>query len=271
MKLVIFSDIHYAPEPPINNGLTIDRKLTQYSIPIVKKLINKINNSIKPDIVVNLGDLIEDFNDHDEDINNFNFIWNILKSIESPFYSTIGNHDLRSMKSRKEIEQIMGYENSTFSIDIKGYHFIFLGLTVDNKIGTADGGVQRTRVISNEDIEWLRNDLKQNNLPCIVFTHYGIAEDEMKGNWWFEECPNSALLLNRKDIKNIFKNDKNLMAIFSGHQHWTKKKTEDNVDHYVVGSLVENINDDGIPDGVYFEIDIKDNKLKVNEHHLRLD
>ncbi len=270
MKLVIFSDIHYAPEPPVNNGSIIERKLTEQSIPVVKKLIDEINNSIKPDVVVNLGDLIEDFNDHDKDIINLNYIWDILKGIKAPFYSAIGNHDLRSMNSRKEVEQIMGYDNATFSVNIKGYHLIFLGLTVDAQIGTAEGGIQKTRIVSNEDLEWLKHDLEQNQLPIIIFTHFGIAEDEMKGNWWFEKCPNSALLQNRKEIKEIIKNQKNLLAVFSGHQHWTKKVTEDGVDYYVVGSLTENINDDGIPDGVYFIVDIDQDDVKVTEDHIRL-
>ena len=79
-KIVIFSDAHYAPERPINNGSNIERKLTQYSIPLLHKLIDKINNEIKPDIVISLGDLIEDFNDHDKDIINLNFIWKFLNS-----------------------------------------------------------------------------------------------------------------------------------------------------------------------------------------------
>lgn len=271
MKLVVFSDIHYAPEPPINNGSIIDRKLTQYSIPILKKLIDTINHSIKPDVAVNLGDLIEDFKDHDKDIVNLNYIWNILKQIETPFYSTIGNHDLRSMQSRKEVEQIMGYQNSTFSVDIKGYHLIFLSLTINTQIGTEEGGIQKTRVVSQEDLEWLRNDLKQNNLPCLLFTHYGITEDDMIGNWWFEKCPNSALFENRREIKDILTSDKNIIAVFSGHQHWTKETIEDGLKYYVVGSLIEDIKEDGIPDGVYLVIEITKRTIKVEEHHIRLN
>ncbi|OGO87803.1 MAG: hypothetical protein A2Y24_05880 [Clostridiales bacterium GWE2_32_10] len=269
-KLVIFSDIHYAPEPPINNGSKIDRKLMQYAEPLLNKLIDEINNSIHPDVVINLGDLVEDFNDHDKDIINLNFIWDILKKIKKPFYSLAGNHDLRSMQCREEVEQIMGYEHSTFSINSNGYHLVFLGLHVNTQAGTAEGGILKTQFISNEDLEWLKKDLKQNNLPCIIFTHFGVAEDEMKGNWWFERGPNCALLGNRIELKEILKNDKNLLAVFSGHQHWTKKLIEDNIIYYVIGSLTENINNDGIPDGVYFEVDLEGNKLKVDKHHLKL-
>lgn len=270
-KLVIFSDIHYAPERPVNNGSIIDRKLTEYAIPILEQLIDKINNDIKPDVAINLGDLVEDFNDHDKDIINLNFIWNMLKDINVPFYSAIGNHDLRSMSSRTEVEQIMGYEYSTFSVDILGYHFVFLGLNVNKTSTVESGGILKTRCISEEDLEWLKNDLEKNELPSLIFTHYGLAEDDMKGNWWFEKNPDHAVLGNRKEIKEILKNDENLVAVFSGHQHWTKKTIEDGISYYVVGSLTENINDDGIPDGVYFEVTLNGNEIEVKENHIRLN
>ncbi len=143
-KLVIFSDIHYAPERPVKNGSIIKRKLVEYAVPLLEQLTNKINNDIKPDVAINLGDLVEDFNDHDKDIINLKFIWNMLKKIKVPFYSAIGNHDLRSMSSRIEVEQIIGYEHSTFSVDIKGYHFVFLGLEVNESLGVESGGILKT-------------------------------------------------------------------------------------------------------------------------------
>lgn len=270
-KLVIFSDIHYALERPVNNGSIIDRKLTEYAVPLLESLTDKINNDIKPDVAINLGDLVEDFNDHDKDVVNLNFIWNMLKDINAPFYSAIGNHDLRSMSSKTEVEQIMGYEHSTFSVDILGYHFVFLGLDVNNKENVESGGILKTRCISEEDLEWLKNDLAKNELPYLIFTHYGLAEDNMKGNWWFEKNPDHAVLGNRKEVKEILKRNKNLIAVFSGHQHWTKRIVEDDISYYVVGSLTENIHDDGIPDGVYFEVDLKGNTINVKENHLKLN
>lgn len=269
-KLVIFSDIHYAPEKPINNGSIIDHKLMQYAIPLLEQLIDKINSEIKPDIAVNLGDLVEDFNDHDKDIVNLNFIWKLLKNLKVPFYSLAGNHDLRSMNSRIEVEEIMGYDHSTFSVDMLGYHFIFLGLDVNTELGVRSGGILKTQFVSDEDINWLKEDLERNNLPCLLFVHFGIAEDEMKNNWWFGEHPENALLGNRKEIKDILKKDENILAVFSGHQHWTKKLVEDGISYYIIGSLTEDINDNGIPDGVYFEIDLNGKEIEVKEKHLRL-
>lgn len=270
-KLVVFSDIHYAPEPPINNGSIIDRKLIQYSVPLINKITHEINNNIKPDIVINLGDLVEDFFNHDMDIINITYIWNLLKKIKPPFYSVAGNHDLRSMDSRTEVEEIMKYNHSTFSIDFNGYHFVFLGLNVDKDASTEYGGILKAQFISDEDLKWLESDLAKTNFPTLIFTHFGIAEDDMKDNWWFEEHPDHAVLGNRKEVKEIFKSNSNILGVFSGHQHWTKKLNENGIDYYVLGSLTENINDDGIPDGVYFEIDLDKNSITVNEEHLKLN
>ena len=270
LKIVMFSDLHYAPERPINNGSRIERKLVEYAEPLLEKMINKINNEIKPDLVLCLGDLIEDFNDHDKDIKNLNYIWKQFKAIQFPFYSCIGNHDLRSMSSREEIERIMGYPHSTFSFDINDLHIIILGTYVNNEIGTERGGIFKTQFVSDNDLNWLKKDLNQNKLPAIVCVHFGVAEDNMKKNWWFETTPEIALLGNRKKLKEILKNSSNIKGVFSGHQHWTKHIEENGIFYHVVGSMTENINNDGVPDGVYFIVEYNNGKLKVSEEHIRL-
>ena len=164
----------------------------------------------------------------------------------------------------------MGGEHSTFSIDFNGYHFVVLSLDVNQEKGREFGGIYKTHNISDEDLEWLKSDLDKNKLPCILLTHFGIAEDNMKGNWWFEKNPDHGLLGNRDKLKQIIKTDKNLIAVFSGHQHWTKFHIENGISYFVLGSLTEDINDDGVPDGVYFEIDLNGKNISILEHHIRL-
>ena len=113
-------------------------------------------------------------------------------------------------------------------------------------------------------------DLNKNNLPTIICTHFGVAEDDMKGNWWFESCPEHALLGNRKELKKIIKNNENILAVFSGHQHWTKYINEEEISYYILGSMTENINDDGVPDGVYFIVEFDGKNIEVVEKNIRL-
>lgn len=269
-KMIIFSDIHYLDKRPDILDFNLSRKLTQYSIEIIDKLISKINED-KPDISICLGDLIEDTFNHNKDIINYTYIWNKLKSIQIPFYSVIGNHDLRTMNSRKELEKIMGYENATFSFNLNDYHFIILTTDIREDLGGDDGGIYKAQCMSEKEINWLKEDLAKNELPCIIFTHFGLAEDKQIGNYWFEKEPESALMSNRKEIKDIIKFDNNVIAIFNGHQHWSKQLKEDGKKYYVVGSLTDNVNMTGIPDGVYFEVELEDRNVKIIEKHIEVD
>ena len=268
-KLIIFSDIHYLDERPEELTFRLNRKLTQYSVEIVDKLINKINKE-KPDVSICLGDLIEDKFNHGKDKENYTYIWNKLKNIQVPFYSVMGNHDLRTMNSRRELEEIMGYKNATFSFDLKGYHFIILTTDIREDLGGDDGGVYKAQCMSEKEINWLKEDLDKNKLPCVIFTHFGLAEDKQIGNYWFEKKPEAGLMNNRKEVKNIIKRDNNIIAVFSGHQHWTKQLNEDGKDYYILGSLTENIDMQGIPDGVYLEVKLEDRNVEIIENHIKI-
>jgi len=265
-KLLIFADLHYEPAENDEFYTGVKRKLTQYSKSIMETLIKKINQ-IKPDVAINLGDLIQNLHNHDIDICNFKYICNVMKKIEVPYYVVTGNHDLLSM-SRKEVDEILGYKNSTFSVNINGYHLVILGLDATVETPSTNGKIVKPRKISEKDLEWLKDDIKTNKLPSIVFLHYGIAEDDLKGNWWFEHNIEGGLLQNRNELKTILKTDKNLLAVFSGHQHWTKTIIEDNIPYYILGSLTEDSNFTGVPDAVWFEVDLKDKEITITEHQL---
>lgn len=268
-KLIIFSDIHYLDKRPKELDFNLTRKLTQYSEEIIEKLIDKINEEA-PDVSICLGDLIEDTFNHDKDIINYTYIWNKLKNIQTPFYSVIGNHDLRTMNSRKELEEIMKYEKATFSFDLNNYHFIILTTDIREDLGGDDGGIYKAQCMSGKEINWLKEDLVKNKLPCIIFTHFGLAEDKQIGNYWFEKNPEDGLMNNRQAIKEIIKSDDNVIAIFNGHQHWTKQIIEDGKNYYVVGSLTENIDMLGVPDGIYLEVELEDRKIRIQEKHIEI-
>ncbi|MGD9901221.1 MAG: metallophosphoesterase [Spirochaetales bacterium] len=267
-KFIIFSDIHYAPVALDIKVDGVQRKLTEYAVPLANKLIETVNETM-PDAVINLGDSIQDSSNYEEDINNLKYICNVFKGFNVPFLSVSGNHDLRLL-SRQEVSDIMGQNHHNFSEDIKGYHIMFLGLDVNEAAPNGSGGILRTRKLRSSTLEWIKNDLLNNNLPTLIFIHYGVAEDDMQNNFWFYKNKEAALLENRVELKHILENDNNVLAVFSGHQHWTKRLVEGNIQYFVVGSLTENMKNDGVPDGIYLEVDIKNKDIEVKEHHLKI-
>lgn len=264
-KIIIFSDLHYLPKDQKPNE---DRKRTECAETMLAELRKKVEQ-LKPDFVVNLGDLIEDCNDQTKDIQNYIYIYQKLQNFSCPVYSIPGNHDLKTLDSRITLEKIMGYEHSTYSFSYNGYHFIFLGLDLKPYDIINDGGISRSQYISTKDIIWLENELKTSKEPCLIFCHYGIAEDNMENNWWFHNDQEDALLKNRKEIKDLFQTYNNVKAVFTGHQHWTKKLTENNVSYYILGSMVESINENGTCDGVYYVVELEPDFI-CQEHHISL-
>lgn len=268
-KLVIFSDIHYLDKRPKVLDANLSRKLTQFSVLMTDKLIDDINE-YKPDACICLGDLIEDTFNHDKDIKNFTYIWNKLKNINVPFYSVLGNHDLRTMNSRSELEGIMRLKNATFSFDLNDYHFIILTTDIREDLNGKDGGIYKSQCLSENEIKWLKDDLSKNELPCIIFTHFGLAEDKQIGNYWFENEMQAGLLSNREKVKEIIKSYNNVIGVFSGHQHWTKQLQENGINYYVVGSLTDNVDMKGIPDGVYLKVNLEGRNVKIEEEHIKI-
>ena len=260
MKIIVFSDLHYFAADVEKAIFDTKKKLVKYSLPMLDKLTEKINSEYKADLAINLGDLIQDTTDHDGDIKALKFIFERLKKINCPCYSVLGNHDLKMMDSVKEVEEIMGHESS-FSVNADGYHLVFLTTEVRPELGTERGGCYKAQYLANETLGWLESDLKQNDLPCLIFTHYALAEDSEVT----DEC---MFIKNRSDVKKILLTDSNVKAVFCGHQHINKELLEDGIKYYVLGSMIADREMTGTPDGVYFEIDLGEEGFTVNRKRI---
>lgn len=260
MKIVVFADIHYFGGDIQTAVFNTDKKLVQYALPLLGKLTDIINDEYAADVCVNLGDLIQDMNDKKKDLECLRFMFENLKKIHCPCYSVLGNHDLKMMDTADEVESIMGCA-STCSVDINGYHLVFLTTEVRPELGLARGGCYKAQYLSKQTLEWLKNDLAENKLPCLLFTHYGLAEDG--------DIPDACMFMkNRTDVKEIIRKDKNILAVFSGHQHITKTIEEDGLKYYVLGSLTACSKEPGIPEGVYFEVELSGRSVTVHERHI---
>ncbi len=257
MKIIVFADVHYFAGDIETAIFNTDKKLVRYALPMLDKLTEKINNEHMADLAVNLGDIIQDTTKKEEDIPALSFMFGRLKKMNCPCYCILGNHDLKMMDSVQEVEELLGYK-TTRSVDKDGWHLVFLTTEVRCELGTERGGCYKAQYLSSESISWLREDLEKNTLPCLIFTHYALAEDESVN----DEC---MFMKNRAEVKEILRGDKNVKAVFSGHQHVNKVIAEDGITYFILGSMISNQGaEHKIPDGVYFEIDLKGENVTVN-------
>ena len=86
----------------------------------------------------------------------------------------------------------------------------------------------------------------------------------MKGNFWFENAPDKALLGNRKQIRKIFEESGRVKAVISAHQHWNKMFVHNGIPYFTITSLVENFTNDGLPSEAHTIVSLGDDKITVD-------
>lgn len=260
MKFAIINDIHNGPA---DSGWAkgIQRKLTYEAERLVKEFVEEMNAQEQPEFVVNLGDFIEDVNNKNTDIEYFRKTHSLLSHLNMSVYSLIGNHDVRTL-SEKDITEILDYEKLYYGFDTRDYHFIALSfvMTGDHTHHLDDIKAE----VPQEQMEWLRKELLKTDKPIIIFIHYGLAEDDMKSNFWFESDQPNALLANRQEIRKVLEESGKVKAVISGHQHWNRMNVHNGIPYFIVTSLVENFRNDGTPTEAHTIVSIDQEKIIVD-------
>ncbi|MFA5359450.1 MAG: metallophosphoesterase [Patescibacteria group bacterium] len=250
MKFVILTDIHLGPEAYYKGIL---RKINKDAKIFLDKFIKEMNKNIKPEFIVVLGDLIEDENPV-SDRENITYVIESLKKLNCPVYYVAGNHDLKGI-SENELTELFNYKKLHYSFDQGDFH----GIVLFSKAAEDKSYYS----ITDEQENWLKEDLNKTNKKCLVFVHYGLADQDLAGNPWFEGRPNKCLVFNRKEIRSILEKSKKVIAVFNSHLHWDRKDVHNNIPYFTIQSLIENEDDKGIASEAYAIINIIDDKIDV--------
>ncbi|MEA2056989.1 MAG: metallophosphoesterase [Patescibacteria group bacterium] len=259
MQFSIISDIHIGP---LERGYIkgVQRKLSNLSEKLLKEYINKINNDVRPDFVVNMGDVIEDISDKKIDVANYKTGIKILSQLKMPIYHIVGNHDLRTM-TEEDIKKILGYKQLYYSFNHKNWSFVILLVKLVGN-HTVDITDIKT-VIPQEQLKWLEKTLTTASNNTIILLHYSLADQDLKGNFWFEGEPKNALVGNRKEVRKILEASGKVKAVINGHLHWNNKTVHNKIPYFTVNSLIENFNNDGVPSNAYTLVTLNDDNIQV--------
>ncbi|MCX6803225.1 MAG: metallophosphoesterase [Candidatus Diapherotrites archaeon] len=249
MKFVIIADIHFGPEAYWNEVL---RKINKNVIFMLGSFVEEMNTKVKPDFVIVLGDLIEDENE-ENDKKNITYIVNLFTKLNCPVYYAAGNHDLMNI-SESDLVKLFNQKSLYYSFDSDNMHFVVLYSKRIEK-----GNVQ----IIPAQLKWLEKDLKNNSKKSIIFVHHGLAEQDLKGNPWFEGRPEVCLIRNREEVRKVLENSKNVLAVFNAHLHWDKKHIHNNIPYFTIQSLVENEEDKGMASEAYAIVNTDGGKVGV--------
>jgi 3',5'-cyclic AMP phosphodiesterase CpdA len=234
LVLALISDIHFGPEARFGGKL---RKLTSQAPALAQAFVERMNREVKPDVIVNLGDDIED-ESREADSARYRACIDVLKGAHAELVHVAGNHDLIHLTPSDLLEAWGRADQSELysSFDRGGVHVVVLHTRERKDLDVSVGPAQ---------LEWLAADLKAAaGSPVIVLMHHSAADQDLRGNRWFEGHPNICLVRERRAMRSLFEAHGRVLAVFNGHLHWNHLDVIRGIPYVTLQSLIENLDDD---------------------------
>ena len=130
-----------------------------------------MNEELRPDLLVNLGDDIED-ESRDADLARYTECQDILRTAKAELVNVAGNHDTIHL-TRDDLARIWRQRRARSStrFDRGGFHLVVLH-TLERK----DVDVR----IPQAQLEWLAADLARTTLPVVVLMHHSASEQDLE-------------------------------------------------------------------------------------------
>jgi 3',5'-cyclic-AMP phosphodiesterase len=233
LTLGIVTDLHFGPEARWEGKL---RKLTHQAPALLRDAVRAMNEEVRPDLFVNLGDDIED-ESHDADLARYLDCQSILREARAPLVNVAGNHDTINL-SRVDLNRAWKRPDDAhlyYSFDRGGWHFTVLH--------TAERKDVDVRVAAPQ-IAWLAEDLRATSLPTIVLMHHSASEQDLDDSRWFKGRAHVALVEERAELRRVFEESAKVRAVFNGHCHRNHVDVIRGIPYVTFQSLIENLDDD---------------------------
>lgn len=253
MRFALISDVHLGP-PASHQGKL--RKLTHLSEELVSGFVRRMRDELSPDVVINLGDVLED-ESAERDRERYARFVALLREIGKPVLHVAGNHDTINLSASELCELWGDGLELCYSRDHHGVHFAVLR-TIEHRGERIE--------LPEEQIRWLERDLAETTLPCIVLMHHPASEMRLEGNRWFEKRPHLCRVVERRALRQVIEQSGKVLAVFNGHVHWNHFDVISGIPYVTLQSLIENLDDDapGRAAAAYAVCDLDDRRLVIN-------
>ncbi len=230
MRFALIADCHIGEERPYEG---VVRKLSRYALPFINQIIDEVTAK-DVDFIVQLGDLIEDGANAQEDLANYSAGIEAFKKAPMPVLHVIGNHE----QIHLTVPQLCAVtqEQPYYCKVIGGYKLITL---FSSSVEHTDIHVDKTQ------ISWLKERLSEGSEPVFVFIHHPLDQQSLAGNVWFEEYPDYCFCEERLELRQILEGSGKVLAVFGGHVHQNSMSFINGIYYITVQSLVERVAKNG--------------------------
>lgn len=232
LRLGVISDIHHGPRASYAGEL---RKLGEQALLLTERFVREMNESTRPDVVAHLGDAIEDVGP-EQDRHHYSQVMELLGRLAAPVLHITGNHDEVNL-GQAELEQLRGPAALRLPCTVHGHRLLAL-----------PGHATARRCWTDEQaIATLRRELAEAAGPVLLFTHQSLADQDLRGNPWFEGSPHQCLIEQRAEVRRLLEESGAVRGVIGGHLHWNRLDVHRGIPYFTVQSLIENVARPGAP------------------------
>jgi len=252
LRVAFITDIHL--------GGLIECRPGEEAMGLLASFVSTINNCLHPDIVIEMGDRVNNF-DSSADLKNLKTVVTLLGGLHVPRFSIFGNHDVHYL-GKNETMRILGIPSPYYSKIVNGFKLIFMD-TTDPVVDECGG------MVSKKQLNWLDNEVTCDDLPKIVIGHHPIAIQNQNGNPFFVHLPGQQYVSNWNEVQTILRKGKKVIAYFNGHVHWFYSQKINGISFFSMSSLLESWPEKSHAPGNFgFAIVKSDGHLDISYHSL---
>lgn len=212
-------------------------------------------NLLEPDLVMNIGDMVQGYNATEAWLRQADEYKRILSELKSPWFPAAGNHDVYwSGPNRPKFQHEENYERHFgplwYAFEHKNCRFIVL-YTDEGHRETGEKNFMKPdcQKMSEEQFDWLKTTLEKAGRADHIFVFQHQPRWQNKGSYgndWDR-------------VHQLFVESGKVSAVFAGHTHTMRYEKRDGVEYFTLSTTGGRFDVRGVP-----RIGYRDNYLLVN-------
>jgi alkaline phosphatase len=221
VRVGLVTDLHYADKPAAGSRHyreTLD-KLAE---------AGKQFEVAKPDLVVELGDLIDAADSVETETKYLARIHQEFAALPGDKHYVLGNHCVATL-TKDEFLGGVGQAKAHYSFAAGGVHFVVLDacFRADGEPYGRNNFKWTDANIPTEQVEWLASDLKSATGKVIVLTHQRL------------DVSNNYGVKNAAQVRKVLEDSGKVLAVFQGHSHKNDLKDINGIHYCTLVAMVE--------------------------------
>ena len=221
VRIGLVTDLHYADKPPAGTR-HYRETLTKFA-----EAAGEFQKA-KPDFIVELGDLIDAADSAEAEKKYLATINREFAALPGDKHYVLGNHCVATL-SKDEFLEGVAQSTPHYSFDAGGFHFVILDACYrsDGESYSRGNFKWTDTSIPDEQIEWLKADLRDAAGKVVVFVHQRL------------DVKNDHGVKNADQVRKVLEESGKVLAVFQGHSHKNDLKDIGGIHYCTLVAMVE--------------------------------